>query len=508
MTRTDAPRITFHIKNAPKTVRFFALFLRQASLASFYAPCYDEKKNCKRGFELKKDMTVGREWKLILFFTLPIMAGSLLQQLYNTVDGIVVGNFVGEDAFAGVGTCAPLAFLFLAFATGLSVGAGVIVSQYFGARKTKELSAAIDTSLILLGAVGVCIAVIGFVTTPLLLRAVLNTPEKILPYSIVYFRIYCVGLAFQFVYNSISFVLRGMGDSKATLYFLVVATVVNVLLDLLFVLVFHWGVAGTAIATVVAQAVCVCVSFIYLKKRFRFEKNEKRFDPVICRQILRLGIPSAIQQTIVSLGGSMMQRLVNGFGGAAIAAYAAALRINMLLSVPIFGLQAGLANFTGQNIGAGRLDRVKRGFRSTLVMGLSLSVVLCTLSYLFSPSIVKLFALSGDSLALGIRQTRFLALVFSAFSYYCIMGGVLQGSGDVVIQSVATLSALVIRVAAGYLGVHLGILGYEAAWVTNPIGWIAAILITTLRYASGKWKTKALVGGRENTDVPEPICAE
>jgi putative MATE family efflux protein len=452
-------------------------------------------------------MTAGKEWKLILLFTLPIMAGSLLQQLYNTVDSIVVGNFIGEDAFAGVGTCTPLAFMLLAFSMGLSTGAGVTISQYFGARKMNELSAAIDTALILLGIFGVCFAAIGFIATPFLLRVVLDVPERILPYSILYFRIYCIGLIFQFIYNGIAFALRGMGDSKATLYFLIISSVLNGILAVLFVIAFHWGVAGTAIATVIAQTVCAGVSYVYLRKRFKFEETGRHFDWKICRHILRFGIPSAIQQTIVSFGGAAMQRLVNGFGEAAIAAYAGALRINMLMSVPIFGFQAGLASFTGQNIGAGRIDRVRRGMRDTLIMALSLSVILCALTYFFAPSVVTMFALTGDALTLCAEQIRFFAIVFCMFTYYGIIGAVLQGSGDVVIQSVATLSALAIRVAVGYIGVHVGWFGYEAAWVTNPMGWVAAIAITTIRYASGRWKNKAITGSYSKEDAGQ-LCEE
>lgn len=454
---------------------------------------------------MKKDMTSGKEWKLILLFTLPIMAGSFLQQLYNTVDGIVVGNFLGEDAFAGVGTCAPLTFLFLSFAMGLSVGAGVIVSQYYGAHRHRELSAAIDTAIILMGIFGLVLTAAGYLLTPFLLKTVLATPDRILPYALLYFRIYCFGLFFQFVYNGIAFVLRGMGDSKATLYFLIISTVLNGLLALLFVMVFHWGVAGTAIATVIAQIVCAGTSYAYLKKRYKFESNGRHFDIGMCRQILKFGIPSAIQQTIVSLGNTALQRLVNGFGETCIAAYAAGNRINMLMFVPIVGFQSGLASFTGQNIGAGKLDRVRRGFRATLIMAMAVSITVCALIYIFAPSVVAMFNLQGEALALGIKQIRFFALVFCAFTYYMILGGVLQGSGDVVVQSVATMSALVIRVVTAYLAVHIGLLGYNAAWVTNPIGWIAAILITTIRYASGRWKEKAVV---RHTDAKDALSEE
>jgi putative MATE family efflux protein len=452
---------------------------------------------------LKKDMTTGSEWKLILFFTLPIMAGSFLQQLYNTVDGIIVGNLVNENAFAGVGTCAPLTFLFLSFATGLSVGAGVVVSQYFGARRYGELSAAINTTIILMSAFGIFMSAAGFIITPFLLKTILAVPDTILPYAVTYFRIYCLGLAFQFVYNGIAYALRGMGDSKASLYFLLITTVLNTLLDLLFVLAFHWGVAGTAVATVLSQIVCAGISYIYLRKRYTFENTGKYFDAGICRQILRLGIPSAVQQTIVALGNTALQRLVNSFGDACIAAYAAGSRINMLMFVPIIGFQSGLSSFTGQNIGAGKLDRVKRGFHATLLMAMGVSIAACVFIYIFAPSVLAMFNLQGESLALGVEQVRFFALVFCAFTYYMILGGVLQGSGDVIIQSVATLSALLLRVVTAYIAVHIGLLGYNAAWVTNPIGWAAAILITTLRYLSGRWKNKALVRPAGSPEMTE-----
>jgi putative MATE family efflux protein len=456
---------------------------------------------------LKKDMTAGREWKLILLFTLPIMAGNFLQQLYNTVDGIIVGNFVSDEAFAGVGTCAPLTFMFLAFAMGLGVGAGVVVSQYFGAKRHDELSASIDTALILMGGFGIALSAAAFILTPFLLRVVLGTPDTILSYSIVYFRIYSAGLFFQFIYNAVAFILRGMGDSKATLYFLLVSTVLNAALVLLFVVVFNWGVAGSSIATVISQVVCACISYVYLRRRFTFENAGRHFDGRICRQILRFGIPSAIQQTIVAFGNTAMQRLVNSFGKDVIAAYAAGVRINMMTFVPIVGFQAGLASFTGQNIGAGKHDRVKRGYHVTLLMAMTVSVAFCAVLYIFAPTVIRMFNLQGNALALGVEQVRFFSVVFCAFTYYMILGGVLQGSGDVVIQSIATLSALLIRVVAGYVGVHIGILGYNAAWVTIPIGWVAAILITTIRYLSGRWKTKAIV---RQTDLPEeqPQCLE
>ncbi|MDR0838827.1 MAG: polysaccharide biosynthesis C-terminal domain-containing protein, partial [Oscillospiraceae bacterium] len=211
---------------------------------------------------MKRDMTQGSEWKLILSFTLPIMATNLLQQFYNTVDGVIVGNFSAnsELALAAVGTCSGMVMLFLAFAMGLSVGTGVVVAQYYGAKRFDDLAVAVDTSLLLLTAFGVIISVLGAALTPLLLTHVLRVPDAIFPMAKSYLQIYCVGLVFQFIYNCAAFILRAIGDSKASLYFLIISTVLNVILDTLFVVAFHWDVPGVAWATVVAQIGCAAAS--------------------------------------------------------------------------------------------------------------------------------------------------------------------------------------------------------------------------------------------------------
>jgi putative MATE family efflux protein len=439
-------------------------------------------------------MTSGKEWKLILLFTLPIMAGNLLQQLYNTADNIIVGNYVSQSAFAAVATCAPLTLLFLAFALGLSIGANVVVAQLFGAREEDRLAVSVDTAMLLLGAVGAIVTALGIIFTPFLLQRVMTVPEELMAQSVTYLRIYCIGLLFQFVYNAIAAILRGIGDSKASLYFLLITAALNIGLDLFAVLLLHMGVAGTAWATVVSQLVCVAVSYVYLRRRFRFVRSGRHFDAGICKTILKIGLPTALQQSIVSLGNVAMQRLVNDFGETVIAAYGAGSRINMFAFVPIIGFQSGLASFTGQNIGAGRLDRVRRGYLHTLIMGLAATVLLCAALFFAARPIVALFGLSGESLAIGVTQIKFYAKIFWFFSLYMILGGVLQGAGDTILQSVATLSALAIRVALGYLGVYVfHWFGYTAAWETNLYGWIVAIIITNIRYFTGGWKKKAVV---------------
>lgn len=452
-------------------------------------------------------MTQGKEWKLILLFTLPIMAGNLLQQLYNTVDGIVAGRFIGETALGAIGNCQPLTFLFLAFAMGLSVGAGVVIAQYFGAKLEKELSVAVDTALILLGAVGIVLTVVGFAVTPLLLDNVLGVSAAMLPMAVAYFRIYCLGLFFQFIYNAIAAILRAVGDSKSSLYFLLISAVLNTVLDLVLVITFEWGVSGTAIATVISQIVCCVVSYIYLRKKFPYVRDGRHFDRAICGTMTRLGLPSAIQQSIVAVGNVAMMRLVNGFGDSTVAAYSAGVRITSFVSVPVMGFNAGLSSFTGQNIGAGRLDRVRRGLYGSVALCLAILLVLCVVLFAFAGPIVRLFGLTDEALHIGAEQIRFLMPFFLVFGFYMTLGGLLQGAGDTLLQSVATLTALTIRVVAGYVGVHFGWLGYSAAWVTMPYGWFAATAITVIRYVTGGWKRKAVVNVTL-TDGPPPADLE
>lgn len=446
---------------------------------------------------MKKDMTAGSEWRLILLFTLPIMAGNFLQQLYNTVDGIIVGNFVGEDALSAVGTCAPLTILFLALAIGLGVGGGIVISQYFGAKRYEDMSRNSSTILILMGGVGLFITVLALIFTPALLKYILNVPDQLLDLSVLYFRIYCAGLFFQFIYNSIAAMLRAVGDSKATLYFLLVASVLNIGLDLLLVAVIPLGVAGAAVATVISQVACAGVSYIYMIKRYPELKpggSDKLFDRDVCRLTLRLGLPTAVQQSIISVGHIAMQRLVNGFGSTSIAAYTAAGRTELFGIIPVLSFSTGLATFTGQNIGAGRQDRAKRGLVKTQIMSFSSCMVIIILLYFFAEPVMRLFSLEGESMSRGMEQIRFIAPWYTVFSVHVVIGGFLQGSGDVMAPSVATLSSLLVRIFIGYLMVYLGAATYNGAWIAVPYGFTLALLINVLRFFSGKWKTKAITG--------------
>jgi len=438
-------------------------------------------------------MTKGPEWKNVLLFTLPIMAGSLLQQLFLTVDGVVLGNFVGQQALAAVVTTQSLAFLYLALAIGMSVGTGIIIAQYFGAGKHDLLPTAIDTSLIMLGVCGLILTVIAQIISPFLLRVVLNVDTAILPMSIAYFRIYSFALFFQFVYNGVAAILRGVGDSKATLYFLIIATLVSMGLNFLFVVGFGWNVRGVAFATVMAQAACATVSYIYLRRKFPFVKSGIHWDRKVAGTMAKLGLPITLQYTMVSFGNGAMQRLVNGFGYTVTAAFGAANQVDFFVFAMIMSFLTGVSGFTGQNIGAGRLDRVKRGYRSAFVICMSITIIMSAGLYIFAAPAVSIFGLYGDALHIGVQQIRFLSLFFWMFAGYITLAGVLQGAGDTLLQSVATVLALVVRIVTAYIAVGMGWLGYSAAWETTPFGWVLAIVITYVRYFSGGWKKKSLI---------------
>lgn len=452
---------------------------------------------------MKKDMTRGNEWKLILLFALPIMAANLLQQLYNTVDNVIVGNFAEAafpGSFAAVATSAPLTMLFLAFSMGLGTGSSVVCAQLFGARREKDLSVAVDTAMIMMGCVGILMMIVGWTLTPVLFRSVLRVSDtEILRLATSYMRIYCLGLPFQFLYNSMASALRGVGDSKASLLFLLTTSIANVLLDLWFVIGFKWGVQGAAVATVISQAICAAVAYMYLRRKFPVRKGEAHFEKKLCSSIVKIGLPTAIQMSIVSFGNVAMMRLVHYFaatnaaGNAIVDAFGASTRIDNFANVPVMGLQSALSSFTGQNIAAGREDRVKRGYYMTLATSACIAVLFCIVLYNFAAPVLKVFGLTGTAISIGTEQITYFAKVFWIFALYSVLGGVLQGSGDTVIQSGATLLALTIRVSLAYLGVYVfSWFGYEASWVTVPFAWAAAIIVLNVRFYTGGWKKKAI----------------
>ena len=440
-------------------------------------------------------MTAGKEWKLILMFTLPIMAGNLLQQLYNTVDGIVVGNIVGENALASVGTCNPLTMLFIAIAMGLSTGASIVVSQLFGARQLVEMRKSISTAFIMLTGLGVVFAIFGVIAAEFLLDVVLGVQDYLLHDAVVYFRIYAVGLVFQFIYNVVSAVLRSLGDSKATLVFLVVSSVANVVLDLFAVVVLKWGVAGVAIATVVAQALSCFISVVYMFRahpELHFGQGEFVYDKGMGSLILKFGIPVTAQQCVVSFGHIFIQRVINAFE--VTAAYTACMRIENFIVAPIQGFFLGMSTFTGQNLGAKQLDRVKTGLKGTIVMVTIFVAVIGAVVYVFAPQLIGLFGVEDAyNIEIGVTYLHWVALGFILFGWYFVFNGVLQGAGDVGFTFMNSLTGLGLKVIATYLIAFLTPVGIHCLWSLQVASWLYSLVLAAVRYAIGPWKKKAIV---------------
>ena len=455
-------------------------------------------------------MTVGVEWKELLLFSLPIMAGQFLQQLYNTVDSIVVSSYGGPTReicnamFAAVGSCTSLIFLFLAISLGLSNGGGVLVAQLYGARRETELRRAASTLLITQGALGALLALGGCLGAELLVVGLMRvTDEASRDYAIQYFAIYAVGLVFQYIYNAVAGILRALGDSRASMYFLMVSAGLNTVLDLLFVISFGWGVIGVAVATVLSQAVCVVFSIFYMFRRypiFRFKRHEFVFDSGKFRLCLKLGIPAIIQQAVVSLGNVFIQRLVNGFGQVTMSAFNAGNRMESYAMIPIFGINAAAANFTGQNVGALKYDRVKSGWKAATLLSCGMSVGIAVLLYALSPEFARLFSLEGEALAQAVEYQRFLSVFIFLFALYLPSSGVLQGAGDAIWTSMMSFMTLALRVAVAYAMVYLLDVGYHACWWNVPFGWGLGLVLALPRYFSGVWKTKRVVG--DVLDVP------
>lgn len=443
---------------------------------------------------MAKDMTTGKEWKLILSFTLPLIGGNLLQQIYSLADSLIVGNFAGQTALASVGTSFPITFLLLALATGLTNGVGVMASQFYGAKNADAFRKNLSTACFTLLGAGILITILGILTSRPLLAGLLQADASILDDALLYLRIYCIGLVFQFAYNTFAAILRSIGDSRSTMYFLLIATVVNIALDLIFVQ--FWQVAGVAWATVIAQAVSAITAGIYLFRKVelaKFQKGQFRFHREMFTMSLRLGVPTSIQQCSVGLGMVLMQRLINSFGVDTISAITAAMKLESFAMVPIMMFYMGLSNFTGQNMGAGKLDRIKRGYHQTMVMAMITCAGIILLLIFAGPYAIGLFHMNEAATAIGSEYLRTLAWFFLIFCVMYITNGVLQGSGDVAYPTAGSMTSLVVRVIVANIMATFPSIGYRSIFYSIPIGWVCGTAIVFIRYLTGKWKTKGVV---------------
>lgn len=441
-----------------------------------------------------KDLTVGKESSLILQFAWPMLLGNAFQQLYNIVDSVIVGNYLGKEALAAVGASTPIIFTLISLIIGFSMGFTVIISQYFGAKDTNSVRRAIDTMNIFLFTTSILITIIGIYLTEPILRLI-NTPSDIFPQAALYLKIYVLGLIFIFGYNGVAATLRGMGDSKTPLYFLILSTVLNIILVLLFVIVFKMGVAGAAVATVISQGSAFISSVFYLNKThklIRFKIRNLNFDKFILKKSIFIGLPSGLQMTFVSLGMIALLSIVNQFGTNVIAAYSVAIRIDSFASLPAMNLAMALSSFVGQNMGANRADRVKKGYEATLKMNLVITSILTSIILIFPGWIMKAFSPDINIVNIGKEYLYVVAAFYIVFTTMFVNMGVMRGAGDTLIPMFITLFSLwLIRIPLAWILSKY--YGYQGIWWSIPLAWISGMTLTYIYYKSGKWKRKAIV---------------
>lgn len=443
-----------------------------------------------------KLMTEGKPYKHIISFALPVLLGSLLQQLYNTVDTIIVGRFSGEAALSAVGTTGSFLSLFLALAVGFSSGNCVLVAQHYGAKDEKKVRESASTGIILLFTMGLLTTVVALLVARVSFKYLVNVPDKLMELTLSYFRIYALGLIFQFGYNIFSSILRALGDSAATLYFLLIASIMNIGLDLLFVAVFGLGVRGAAIATVISQLASFIAAYLYMTIKypiFRFKIKELKWFKDSAKKTISIGFPIVLQMSIISFGLTFIQRAVNGFGEAMIASFTVGQRIEMYLNLPSSAFQTTLATYTGQNIGAKRIDRVRRGVRETMIISLILTLLISGCVFLFASQIVTFFSLGSLSAEYCVSHLRTVAFINIILSLYMPLFGVFQATGHSIVPAFVATGALTMRVLVTYLFRYSSFLGYKIIWWNGLFGFGMGFIICWSYYLSGKWRKNSSV---------------
>lgn len=432
----------------------------------------------------------------MLFFALPMIMGNLFQQFYNIMDSVIVGRFVGEEALASVGASYSVTNVFIAIAIGGGVGSAVIVSQFLGAEQIGKMKTAVSTTLINFLCLSLILGSLGYQLNTQILQW-MNTPANVMSDAEVYLKIYFVGLPFLFMYNVQAAVFNSLGDSRTPLGLLIFSSFLNILLDLLFVCSFGWGVAGVAVATLIAQGVSAVISFLILLRKLKSYPGQEDFrfyDQGMVLGMLKVALPSTLQQSIVHIGMLLVQSVINGFGSSIMAGYAAATRIESISIVPMLAIGNAMSTFTAQNMGAGQPERVRKGYRyACMMVGVS-AVILCVVLQLFGDSFILAFLdLESGQTAYetGISYVNFISFFFICIGLKATTDGLLRGAGDVLVFTVANLINLSIRV---FVAFHFAAAwGPQAVWFAIPMGWTANYLISLCRYLTGKWSRIKLV---------------
>lgn len=440
-------------------------------------------------------MREGTPWKLLLQFAVPLFIGNIFQQLYNMVDSVIVGNFVSTNALGAIGTTNSLTFFFFSLVGGLSVGIGIIVAQFFGASDEEKVREVIGNAVWIVAIGTVVMAIIGFFAArPLLV--LLRTDPIILNDAVNYLKVTSLGICCIGLYNGVSGILRALGDSKTPLIFLIVASITNVILDLIFVLVFGWGVVGAAVATAFSQFLSAISCIIYAYKTntyFKLKKSDFRPRMKIVKKTLRLGIPVALQNSLIAISLIVLQAIVNSYGADFTTAFTVVSRIETLVQQPFMSIGAAVSTFTGQNLGAGNIKRVIKGFNSANVINAIFVAVIMLLFWIFTPQIVSIFGRNEKVLGIAVDGLRITCCFYIFLGTIYTTRNVLNGAGDAMFSLFTGIVECIGRVGFAYPLTLIPFMGSYGVFYATGITWLLNGLFSLVRYKHGKWKTIHLV---------------
>ena len=432
-----------------------------------------------------KDLTKGNVRPVLWSFTIPMFISVVFQQLYNIADSAIAGRFAGEDALAAVGASYPITMIFMAIAIGCNVGCAVVISSYFGAGDIRRMKTAISTTLIASTVLAVALTIFGLLTSSYLMQ-MMNTPHNIFDAGDIYLKIYIGGMVFLFCYNVATGIFTALGDSKTPLYFLIGSSVGNVVLDYLFVAVFHFGVSGVGWATFLAQGIAGILAVITLLRRVaKLPTGHGKvmlYSKSMLRRIAKIAVPSILQQSFVSVGNIFIQSLVNSFGSAVIAGYSAAIKLNTFTITSFSTLGNALSSFSAQNIGAAKIDRVRKGFRAGTMLAWIIAVPFFVLFFFFGNEMLRIFMENptGGAMKAGMEFLKIVSPFYFIISLKLLAVGLLRGSSAMIGFMDSTFSDLILRVILAY--VFAGIFGSTGIWMSWPVGWSISAIISLLFY--------------------------
>lgn len=448
---------------------------------------------------MNKDLTVGKPETVLWKFCLPLFGSIIFQQLYNIADSFVAGKFVGEDALAAVGNSYEITLIFIAFAFGCNIGCSVIVSQLFGAKKYRDLKTAVYTTLIASGVLCMVLMAAGFGFCGMLLRLI-HTPDNVMADSLLYLKIYCLGLPFVFYYNVATGIFSALGDSKTPFIFLAASSTSNIGMDILFVTVLKMGVSGVAWATFLCQGISCILAFVFVFRRvagIHTEGHIPVFSGRLLGQIAVVAIPSILQQSFISVGNIVIQGVINSFGSSVMAGYSASIKLNNLVITSLTTLGNGVSNYTAQNMGAEKPQRVREGFCAGVKLVWILCVPLFFLYFFAGKWLVYLFLQepTGMAMQVGIEILRIFAPFYFVISAKLVADGILRGAGMMGKFMAATFTDLILRVVLAAV-LSKTVLGTTGIWMAWPVGWTTAAILSVLFYFTGVWFHRADNGQR------------